>query len=42
MRAAINRGMFEHEYAHVFDGDKNWQSLSIPTRGIYQWDETST
>jgi hypothetical protein len=23
-------------------GDKNWQSLSIPTRGIYQWDETST
>jgi aconitate hydratase len=34
--------MFEHEYAHVFDGDKNWQSLSIPTGGIYQWDETST
>src|ERR1035437_4779041 len=34
--------MFEHEYAHVFDGDKNWQSLSIPTGGIYQWDDTST
>ena len=31
VRAAIHRGMFEHEYAHVFDGDKNWQSLSIPT-----------
>ena len=42
MRAAINRGMFEHEYAHVFDGDKNWQSLSIPQGGIYQWDDTST
>src|ERR1017187_8732750 len=42
VRSAINRGMFEHEYAHVFDGDKNWQSLAIPTGGIYQWDETST
>jgi aconitase A len=42
VRAAINRGMFEHEYAHAFDGDKNWQSLAIPTGGIYQWDDTST
>ncbi len=42
VRAAINRGMFQHQYAHVFDGDKNWKSLSIPTGGIYQWDDTST
>ena len=21
VRAAINRGMFEHEYAHAFDGE---------------------
>ncbi len=42
VRAAINRGMFEHEYAHVFDGDKNWRSLTIPEGGIYQWDDTST
>ena len=42
VRAAINQGMFEHEYAHAFDGDRNWQSLTIPTGGIYQWDETST
>jgi aconitate hydratase len=42
VRAAIHRGMFEHEYAHAFDGDKNWQSLSIPKGGIYQWDDTST
>jgi aconitate hydratase len=34
--------MFEHEYAHAFDGDKNWQSLAIPTGGIYHWDDTST
>src|ERR1035437_717561 len=42
VRTAINRGMFEHEYAHAFDGDKNWQSLSIPEGGIYQWDDAST
>ena len=42
VRSAINRGMFEHEYAHAFEGDQNWQSLSIPTGGIYQWDDTST
>jgi aconitate hydratase len=42
VRAAINRGMFEHEYAHVFDGDKNWRSLPIPEGGIYRWDDTST
>jgi aconitate hydratase len=42
VRAAINRGMFEHEYAHAFDGDKNWQSLKIPQGGIYQWDDAST
>jgi aconitate hydratase len=34
--------MFQHEYAHVFDGDQNWQSLSIPEGGIYQWDDAST
>jgi aconitate hydratase len=42
LRAAIHRGMFQHEYAHVFDGDQNWQSLSIPEGGIYQWDDAST
>jgi len=42
VRSAIGRGMFEHEYAHAFDGDKNWQSLAIPTGGIYQWDDAST
>ena len=42
VRAAINRGMFQHQYAHVFDGDVNWQNMPIPTGGIYQWDEKST
>jgi aconitate hydratase len=34
--------MFEHEYAHAFDGDQNGRSLPIPEGGIYQWDDKST
>jgi aconitate hydratase len=42
VRAAINQGMFQHEYAHAFDGDSNWQGMTIPTGNIYQWDDAST
>ena len=42
VRAAINRGMFQQQYAHVFDGDGNWRNMPVPTGGIYQWDEKST
>ncbi len=39
---AIERGMFQHEYAHAFDGDGNWQSMPVPTGSTFQWDGTST
>jgi aconitate hydratase len=42
VRSAINRGMFEHEYAHAFDGDENWKTMPVPTGGTFQWDGTST
>jgi len=42
VRAAINHGMFEHEYGHVFDGDSNWQGLPVPTGNTFQWDANST
>jgi aconitate hydratase len=42
VRTAVTPGMFQHEYAHVFDGDRNWQSMPVPTGGIYHWDERST
>jgi aconitate hydratase len=42
VRAAINKGMFEHEYAHAFDGDENWKSMPVPTGGTFQWDSQST
>jgi aconitate hydratase len=42
VRAAVNRGMFEHEYAHVFDGDASWQAMPVPTGDTYEWDDLST
>jgi aconitate hydratase len=42
VRGAIDEAMFEHEYAHAFDGDQNWQSMPVPTGGTFQWDERST
>jgi aconitate hydratase len=42
VRSAINRGMFEHEYAHAFEGDENWNTMPVPTGGTFQWDERST
>jgi aconitate hydratase len=42
VRSAIDQGMFEHEYAHAFDGDSNWQSMPVPTGNTFQWDDKST
>lgn len=42
VRAAIHRGMFEKEYAAVFDGDQNWQTMPVPKGGTFQWDAAST
>jgi aconitate hydratase len=42
VRSSIDQGMFEHEYAHAFDGDQNWQSMPVPTGNTFQWDDHST
>jgi aconitate hydratase len=42
VRQAVGREMFQHEYAHAFDGDDNWRSLPVPAGEIYHWDELST
>jgi aconitate hydratase len=42
VRTAVNRGMFEHEYAHAFDGDANWQAMPVPSGDTYEWDDRST
>ncbi|HTU46052.1 MAG TPA: aconitate hydratase AcnA [Bryobacteraceae bacterium] len=33
---------FRKEYSEVFGGDKNWNSLKIPTGSIYEWSTDST
>jgi aconitate hydratase len=42
VRASIDQEMFRHEYEKAFDGDANWQGMSIPAGNIYQWDDQST
>jgi aconitate hydratase len=42
MRSAIDHSMFEREYAAAFDGDKNWQSMPVPSGGTFNWDDSST
>ncbi|MGQ0793825.1 MAG: aconitate hydratase AcnA [Deltaproteobacteria bacterium] len=38
----LNPELFIGRYARVFDGDKAWQDLAIPTGNLYDWDKTST
>jgi aconitate hydratase len=38
----LDSGMFRGSYGGVFDGDKNWQGLSVPEGEIYDWPEEST
>ncbi|AWS45416.1 aconitate hydratase AcnA [Streptosporangium sp. 'caverna'] len=40
--SSIDREMFLHDYADVFEGDETWRSLPIPTGNIFEWDPTST
>ncbi|GLW96613.1 aconitate hydratase [Microtetraspora sp. NBRC 16547] len=39
---AIDQEMFLQDYADVFKGDENWQSLPIPTGDTFEWDPAST
>jgi aconitate hydratase len=38
----LDSGMFRGSYGGVFDGDTNWQGLSVPEGEIYDWPEAST
>jgi aconitate hydratase len=42
VHSCVHQDMYQQQYSRVFDGDKNWQSMKIPTGGIYQWDANST
>jgi len=42
VKASVKVESFQKEYAEVFTGDKNWNSIKIPTGGNYEWTDDST
>jgi aconitate hydratase len=42
VRAAVSSEQFRRQYADVFTGDRQWQSLPAPEGELYAWDEKST
>jgi aconitate hydratase len=42
VEASVRRSMFEERYANVFEGDKQWQGLSIPDGAVFEWKDDST
>jgi len=39
---AVTPEVFSKNYAHVFEGDEQWQSLSNSTGPLFNWDSAST
>ncbi|MEL4318573.1 aconitate hydratase AcnA [Leifsonia sp. YIM 134122] len=39
---SINKEMFTHQYASVFEGDDRWRNLPTPTGATFEWDAEST
>lgn len=42
IREAIDPSMFTSRYNHVFDGDKEWQTLPVPSSKLFAWSDDST
>ncbi|HEV2659725.1 MAG TPA: aconitase family protein, partial [Ktedonobacteraceae bacterium] len=39
---AVTPDVFSRNYAHVFEGDEHWRSLSNSTGALFDWDPNST
>ena len=39
---SVKTEFFATQYSSVFEGEQQWNSISIPTGGIYQWSDDST
>ena len=39
---SVRSEMFQAKYAEVFQGDKTWSTLPVPTGDLYEWDPKST
>jgi aconitate hydratase len=42
VQEAVQSDMFHKSYGQVFDGDERWNSLSVPSGDLFEWDERST
>ncbi|MBC7793945.1 MAG: aconitate hydratase AcnA, partial [Clostridia bacterium] len=42
VRTAVKPEHFAQQYAHVFDGEPEWQSIAVPPGNFYAWDKDST
>ncbi|HET9988504.1 MAG TPA: aconitase family protein, partial [Kofleriaceae bacterium] len=42
MRTAIKKDQYRQRYAHVLDGDAEWQGLAVPAGDTFAWDDAST
>jgi aconitate hydratase len=42
VKASARTEFFQKEYAEVFAGDRNWNSLKIPTGSLFSWTDDST
>ena len=38
----VDQSMFKKQYADVFKGDDNWQSIEVEASKVYQWSNSST
>jgi aconitate hydratase len=42
VRESVQPEMFRRQYAHVFEGDEQWQALPVPDSELFAWDDAST
>lgn len=42
VNGSLSPEMFKNRYDTVFDGDDNWQNLSVPEGDLYNWDKFSS
>ena len=40
--SSIDAGMYETEYARVWEGDERWREMAAPTGALFAWDDDST
>ncbi|HET8780469.1 MAG TPA: aconitate hydratase AcnA [Agromyces sp.] len=40
--SSINKDMFTHQYASVFEGDERWRNMDTPEGAIFEWNAEST